>query len=77
MCGRCATPADRPRSGFATAVREQLAALAMSEATFEVLLGEREAGPAGGDAVEFMIAPNPGVPAGPCARSPPAGSSRA
>ncbi len=33
--------------------------------------------PAGGDAVEFLIAPNPGVPAGPSARSPPAGSSRA
>ena len=51
--------------GFATAVGEQLAALAMSEASFEVLLEPREPGPTGGDAVEFMIAPNPGVPAGP------------
>jgi DNA repair protein RecN (Recombination protein N) len=51
--------------GFAQAVREQLASLAMGEASFEVLLGEREPGPSGGDSVEFMIAPNPGVPAGP------------
>jgi len=47
------------------AVREQLAALAMADATFEVSFSSREAGPAGGDAVEFMIAPNPGVPPGP------------
>jgi DNA repair protein RecN (Recombination protein N) len=52
-------------AGFAPAVREQLASLAMGEASFEVLLTEREPGPAGGDTVEFMIAPNPGVPAGP------------
>ncbi|HLH14578.1 MAG TPA: AAA family ATPase, partial [Solirubrobacteraceae bacterium] len=51
--------------GFARAVREQLHALAMADATFEVLLREREPGPAGADAVEFAIAPNPGVPAGP------------
>jgi DNA repair protein RecN (Recombination protein N) len=50
---------------FAPAVREQLASLAMGEATFEVILSEREPGPRGGDAVEFVIAPNPGVPAGP------------
>jgi DNA repair protein RecN (Recombination protein N) len=46
-------------------VREQLASLAMPDATFAVQLDEREAGPSGGDAVEFQIAPNPGVPAGP------------
>jgi DNA repair protein RecN (Recombination protein N) len=50
---------------LARAVREQLAALAMGEASFEVALSAREPGPAGGDAVEFLIAPNPGVPAGP------------
>ncbi len=50
---------------FAAAVREQLASLAMGEASFEVILGTREPGPSGGDSVEFMIAPNPGVPAGP------------
>jgi DNA repair protein RecN (Recombination protein N) len=46
-------------------VREQLAALAMADATFAVSLEPREPGPTGGDAVEFLIAPNPGVPAGP------------
>jgi DNA repair protein RecN (Recombination protein N) len=51
--------------GFALAVREQLGSLAMGEASFEVIVGEREPGPTGGDSVEFMIAPNPGVPAGP------------
>jgi DNA repair protein RecN (Recombination protein N) len=50
---------------FALAVAEQLETLAMGEASFEVVLEEREAGPSGGDAVEFLIAPNPGVPAGP------------
>jgi len=49
---------------LALAVREQLASLAMGEASFEVVLAPREAGPSGGDLVEFMIAPNPGVPAG-------------
>jgi DNA repair protein RecN (Recombination protein N) len=46
-------------------VREQLASLAMPDATFAVQLDEREPGPSGGDAVDFQIAPNPGVPAGP------------
>ena len=46
-------------------VREQLAAVAMPDATFAVALGEREPGPSGGDTVELQIAPNPGVPAGP------------
>ncbi|MGO9447218.1 MAG: DNA repair protein RecN [Solirubrobacteraceae bacterium] len=50
---------------LAGAVREQLAALAMADADFEVLLSERAPGPSGADSVELMIAPNPGVPAGP------------
>jgi DNA repair protein RecN (Recombination protein N) len=50
---------------LAVAVREQLAALAMADAGFEVTLAECEPGPSGADAVEFLIAPNPGVPAGP------------
>jgi DNA repair protein RecN (Recombination protein N) len=37
----------------------------MEGATFEIALGEREPGPTGTDAVEFLIAPNAGVPAGP------------
>jgi DNA repair protein RecN (Recombination protein N) len=50
---------------LALAVREQLASLEMGDATFEVVLTSRDAGPGGGDGVEFLIAPNPGVPAGP------------
>jgi DNA repair protein RecN (Recombination protein N) len=50
---------------LALAVHEQLAALSMADASFEVSLNPRAAGPAGADTVEFMIAPNPGVPPGP------------
>jgi DNA repair protein RecN (Recombination protein N) len=51
---------------LAEAVRARLAALAMDGASFEVALSDRDGyGPAGGDEVEFLIAPNPGVPAGP------------
>ncbi len=50
--------------GFAKAVREQLATLAMGDASFEASFGERDPGPGGADTVEFLIAPNPGVPAG-------------
>jgi DNA repair protein RecN (Recombination protein N) len=51
---------------LADAVRERLGALAMEGASFEIALAPRgEIGPAGGDAVEFLIAPNPGVPPAP------------
>jgi DNA repair protein RecN (Recombination protein N) len=51
---------------LATAVRDRLAELAMEGAAFEVGLEARdEPGPAGAETVEFSIAPNPGVPAGP------------
>jgi DNA repair protein RecN (Recombination protein N) len=49
---------------LAAAVREQLAALAMADATFDVELSPREPGASGADAVEFLIAPNPGVAPG-------------
>jgi DNA repair protein RecN (Recombination protein N) len=53
-------------TGLAKAVRQRLAALAMDGATFEAALSVREEpGPSGADEVEFLIAPNPGVPAGP------------
>jgi DNA repair protein RecN (Recombination protein N) len=60
---RSARESAAPR--LASAVHEQLSSLAMADASFEVMLTAREAGPTGGDAVEFVIAPNPGVPAGP------------
>ena len=50
---------------LARAVRARLDELAMKGAAFEVTLADREPGPTGADAVEFLIAPNPGVPAGP------------
>ncbi len=51
---------------LAEAVVERLAGLAMEGATFEARVTAREGyGPSGGDDVEFFIAPNPGVPAGP------------
>jgi DNA repair protein RecN (Recombination protein N) len=50
---------------LAAAVRRRLDELAMKDASFEIELLAREPGPAGADAVEFLIAPNPGVPAGP------------
>jgi len=59
-----ARAAAAPR--LADAVRERLAELAMEGASFAVGLSPRAApGPAGADEVEFLIAPNPGVPAGP------------
>ncbi len=52
--------------GLSAAVCERLAELAMPGASFEVALTPRdEPGPTGADAVELLIAPNPGVPAGP------------
>jgi DNA repair protein RecN (Recombination protein N) len=50
---------------LARGVREQLAALAMGEASFDVVVCDAQPGPGGGDAVELLIAPNPGVPAAP------------
>jgi len=52
--------------GLSVVVRERLAELAMEGATFEVAFSDRDGwGPTGADEVEFLIAPNPGVPAGP------------
>jgi DNA repair protein RecN (Recombination protein N) len=51
---------------LSAAVRERLGELAMEGASFEVELTPRpETSAAGSDHVEFLIAPNPGVPAGP------------
>jgi len=66
---RCATELRAARRDaaprLAAQVRERLEALAMEGAAFEVALGEREPGPTGADTVEFLIAPNAGVPAAP------------
>jgi DNA repair protein RecN (Recombination protein N) len=54
---------------LAADVRVRLADLAMEAATFEISLEPRDAGPTGTDAVDFLIAPNPGVPATPLRES--------
>ena len=58
---RAAAPA------LAAEVRERLAELAMPDAEFSVEVSAREdgCGPRGADTVELLIAPNPGMPAGP------------
>ena len=58
---RAAAPA------LAAEVRVRLAELAMPDATFEVDVQPRaeSCGPRGADTVELLIAPNPGMPAGP------------
>jgi DNA repair protein RecN (Recombination protein N) len=56
--------ASAPR--LAERVVEELGALAMEGATFEVVLEPREEiGSSGAERVELMLAPNPGVPAAP------------
>ena len=52
---------------LAGAVLERLAELAMADASFEVAVRDRDDGfgPRGADTVEFVIAPNAGLPAGP------------
>jgi len=51
---------------LAAAVRGELENLAMESASFEVVLEARdELGPTGAERVEFLLAPNPGVPAAP------------
>lgn len=62
-----ARAAAAPR--LADAVRAALDDLAMPGAGFAVVLREREPGPAGADAAEFLLAPNPGVPAAPIRES--------
>jgi DNA repair protein RecN (Recombination protein N) len=56
---------SRAAPRLASAVREQLAALAMGDAEFQVVLSEEPPGPSGGDAVEMLLAANRGVPGGP------------
>jgi DNA repair protein RecN (Recombination protein N) len=60
------TARRRAADALAGAVRERLAALAMDGAEFTADVAPRDGfGPSGADEVEFLIAPNPGVPAGP------------
>lgn len=64
--------AARSKAGpkLAKRVLEELGALAMEGASFSVELEPRdEIGPSGAERVDFMLAPNPGVPAAPVRES--------
>ncbi|WP_422050389.1 DNA repair protein RecN [Shimia sp.] len=54
--------------GLDKAVMGELAPLKMERAVFETRIREGDAGPEGRDAVEFVVATNPGAPAGPLAK---------
>lgn len=53
---------------FGKRVETELADLAMSRTKFEISIEPTEPGPKGADAVEFLIAPNPGEPVKPLAK---------
>jgi DNA repair protein RecN (Recombination protein N) len=70
LAGRLSAAREKAAPRLAAAVRDELAALAMEGASFEVVLeprgdGAADIGPTGAERVEFMLAPNPGVPAAP------------
>ena len=70
LAGELRSARRQAATGLAAALRAVLAELAMDGATFAVELSPRAAhGPTGGDDVEFLIAPNPGVPASPLRES--------
>ncbi|MBA2357160.1 MAG: AAA family ATPase [Actinobacteria bacterium] len=54
---------------FADAVAAELRGIGMGEGEFRAELAEREPGPAGADAVSFLIRPNPGLPFAPVAET--------
>jgi len=58
--------ATREQAGrkLAERVVAELAELALADATFEVVVSDGPLGANGSDSVEFLIGPNPGVPAG-------------
>ena len=66
LAKRVTTARQKAAPKLAERVRKELAALAMENASFEVVLEDRdEIGPTGAERVEFLLAPNPGVPAAP------------
>jgi DNA repair protein RecN (Recombination protein N) len=70
QAGELRAAREAAAADLAGAVVKRLAALAMEGASFEARVSPRDGyGPSGGDDVEFLIAPNPGVPAGPLRES--------
>jgi DNA repair protein RecN (Recombination protein N) len=72
LAKKVTTARQKAAPKLAERVREELDSLAMEGARFEVVLearaaevGGRDIGPTGAERVEFLLAPNPGVPAAP------------
>ena len=66
MAKRVSAARQKAVPKLAQRVREELAALAMENASFEIVLESRdEVGATGAERVEFLLGPNPGVPAAP------------
>ena len=66
LAGALSKARRKAAPALAERVRAELAELAMADASFEVHLRERdELAATGAEQVEFVIAPNPGVPAAP------------
>ncbi len=66
LAGRLGDARRKAAPKLAKRVREELAALAMEGAEFEVRVEPRdELAPSGAERAEFLLAPNPGVPAAP------------
>jgi DNA repair protein RecN (Recombination protein N) len=65
LAGKLGAARRKAAPRLAKRVRGELAALAMEGASFEVALEPRDVGPTGADTVEFLLGPNPGVPAAP------------
>jgi DNA repair protein RecN (Recombination protein N) len=66
LAKRASAARQKAAPKLAQRVRAELAALAMENASFEIVLEPRdELGATGAERVEFLLAPNPGVPAAP------------
>ncbi len=66
LAGKLGAARRKAAPKLAEQVLEELSSLAMEGAAFDVTLEPREEiGPSGAERVEFMLAPNPGVPAAP------------
>ena len=66
LAGRVGAARREAAPKLAQGVLEELRSLALEDASFEVVLEEREeVGPSGAERVELMLAPNAGVPAAP------------
>ena len=66
LAGKLGAARRKAAPKLAERVLEELSSLAMEGAAFDVMLEPREeVGPSGAERVEFMLAPNPGVPAAP------------